>query len=232
MDLKTEHLQQSWLKADKKIRPAIITIIWILDFFFPLSLVPICQAHTFCFPEWKEKHAKFSIYWTLLGWYHRFFSLQSDCKSMVTITLIPHSHNYWSVLIFKILLTDNVIFFPWWTFFKSYNGNTQASCSTHMIHNSEFKDILLFFTTNPGIQFSSSCSTTQEKFKSSKMRRKGCICTLITCLDLLHVNQTFKPHQHTRNYSVLLTSLSDLICDVLYVREIYGNWFWGSFFLF
>lgn len=97
-----------------------------------------------------------------------------------------------------------------------------------------WKTFLLFFTTNTGIQFSSSCSSAQEKLKSSKIRRKGYICTLITCLDLLHITQTFKPHQHIRNYTlrVLLTLLSNLICYVLYVTEIYGIWFGWVFFYF
>lgn len=84
-DLKTESLQKSWFKADKRIWPIIFTVIWNFGFLL------------------------LSLFITLLGWHHGLCPLKSDGKVIVLVTLIPHSLNYWTVLTFKIILRD---FFP------------------------------------------------------------------------------------------------------------------------
>lgn len=121
--------------------------------------------------------------------------------------------------------------------FKSYKDNNHASNHASSTHESQFKVLKLFavfFTTTTGIKFLSFCSTAQKNLKSYKIRRKGYICTLITCLDLLHINQTVKPHQHTRNYThrLSVTVLSNFTHFLFYVRILWNLVLGSIFFLF
>lgn len=119
------------------------------------------------------------------------------------------------------------LFFPLMDFLQILQWQQPSKLFYTWLTIRSFKTFCCFFTTEKGIKFLSFCSTAQENLKSYKIRRKGYICTLITCLDLLHINQTVKPHQHTRNYThtLSLTIFNHLICFMFYVTEIYGIWF-------
>lgn len=78
VDLKTEHLQQSWLKAD---------LIWILDFFFSFLSSPHMSSTYLLFPWMKGKACKIQYLLNIARMIPQIF--------LITITLEKHgNHNF------------------------------------------------------------------------------------------------------------------------------------------